>query len=172
MSNISPLDWNFDSVPDDELVACFYWEYAHESAFIRDLRQRCWECLKPLHVKLPGSSKSEERRICRDLETAQSIGYASEVFVHGIFPPPESESRQFSPRAGAGPVPLTGSFPNPWHTLSAAERASQAHIGTDYVRCITLEAASPRLRERKRAVCRHRVSAVIEKTTPRCAFCC
>ena len=28
--------WNFDAVPDGELKACCYWEYARESAFIRD----------------------------------------------------------------------------------------------------------------------------------------
>ena len=31
---ITDFDWNFDGVPDDELVACCYWEYARESAFI------------------------------------------------------------------------------------------------------------------------------------------
>jgi len=31
---ISELDWNFDNVPDNELAACCYWEYARESAFI------------------------------------------------------------------------------------------------------------------------------------------
>ena len=36
MKMFSPLDWNFDNVPENELVACCYWEYARESAFIRD----------------------------------------------------------------------------------------------------------------------------------------
>ena len=34
---MNDLDWNFDAVPDPELVACCYWEYARESAFIREL---------------------------------------------------------------------------------------------------------------------------------------
>jgi hypothetical protein len=29
-------EWNFDKVPDAELLACSYWEYARESVFIRD----------------------------------------------------------------------------------------------------------------------------------------
>lgn len=37
---LSALDWNFNSVPDSELVACCYWEYARESAFIRKLKKR------------------------------------------------------------------------------------------------------------------------------------
>ncbi len=32
---VAKLDWNFDNVPDDELLACCYWEYARESARIR-----------------------------------------------------------------------------------------------------------------------------------------
>jgi hypothetical protein len=35
MKTLSVLDWNFDNVPDNELVACCYWEYARESARIR-----------------------------------------------------------------------------------------------------------------------------------------
>ena len=32
MKTFSELDWNFDTVPDTERVACCYWEYARESA--------------------------------------------------------------------------------------------------------------------------------------------
>ncbi len=35
MKTLSELDWNFDKVPDNELVACCYWEYARESARVR-----------------------------------------------------------------------------------------------------------------------------------------
>ena len=40
-AKLSPFDWNFDNVPEKELAACCYWEYARESAFIRDVRRRC-----------------------------------------------------------------------------------------------------------------------------------
>jgi hypothetical protein len=43
-SELNEFDWNFDAVPDAELVACCYWEYARESAFIRELRQICIKC--------------------------------------------------------------------------------------------------------------------------------
>ena len=33
-------DWDFSTVPDSELAGCCYWEYARESAFIRDTLQR------------------------------------------------------------------------------------------------------------------------------------
>jgi hypothetical protein len=40
--DLSQSDWNFDKVPDGELVACSYWEYARESAFLLDLKRR-WD---------------------------------------------------------------------------------------------------------------------------------
>lgn len=40
---LESADWNFDAVPDPELVACCYWEYARESAFIRELRSSVHE---------------------------------------------------------------------------------------------------------------------------------
>jgi hypothetical protein len=42
MNGIVDFDWNFEAVPDAELVACCYWEYARESAFLRDLKLR-WD---------------------------------------------------------------------------------------------------------------------------------
>lgn len=37
---LTDFDWNFDAVPEAELVACCYWEYARESAFLLDLKKR------------------------------------------------------------------------------------------------------------------------------------
>jgi hypothetical protein len=39
----SPHDWNFDSIPDHHLIACCYWEYARESAFLKQFKSRCVE---------------------------------------------------------------------------------------------------------------------------------
>jgi len=39
---LSPLEWNFDNVPESELIACYYWEYARESAFLREFKNR-WD---------------------------------------------------------------------------------------------------------------------------------
>ena len=74
-------DWDFDKVPDGELVACCYWEYARESAFIRDVRQRCWKDEQP-------EGKRDER-LHTDLQKVQSIGYHAHCFLHGFFCPPE-----------------------------------------------------------------------------------
>ncbi len=35
-ASFQPIEWDFDSIPDSELVACCYWEYARESAFITE----------------------------------------------------------------------------------------------------------------------------------------
>lgn len=42
MPTIHESDWNFDAVPNEELVACCYWEYARESAFLLGLKKR-WD---------------------------------------------------------------------------------------------------------------------------------
>lgn len=36
-SKLGELDWDFDNVPNEELVACCYWEYARESKRIRSV---------------------------------------------------------------------------------------------------------------------------------------
>jgi len=77
---ILECDWNFDEVPDGELVACCYWEYARESAFIRDVRKRC------LDLKSREMLNSEIWEYWgRDIEKIQSIGYESEVILGGFF---------------------------------------------------------------------------------------
>jgi hypothetical protein len=43
---VSRNDWDFDNVPDNELVACCYWEFARESRQIRNLRQRCMQACR------------------------------------------------------------------------------------------------------------------------------
>lgn len=78
MKTLSELDWNFDNVPDDELVACCYWEYARESAFIRDtLREyRDWF--------LAGGKWDENTgKLGARLEKIQCSSEQAGVFVRG-----------------------------------------------------------------------------------------
>lgn len=80
-SALSPEDWNFDAVPDTELVACGEWEYARESAFIRDVRRRClenWRAGGPCDLDL-----------YTDIQKLQSIEYRAEVFLRGYFFEPD-----------------------------------------------------------------------------------
>jgi len=127
-------EWNFDKVPNDELVACCYWEYARESAFIRDLRKRSLECWKPLYTECEGLSLQEEQRLHQDLQKAQSIGYASEVFLRGISCPPDDVFPDGPPLKPGDVHRATGSFPKPWQMLTATERRYRSHIGTDVER--------------------------------------
>src|ERR1035437_1852710 len=78
MKTLSELDWNFDNVPDDELMACCYWEYARESAFIRDtLREyRDWF--------LAGGKWDENTgKLGARLEKIQCSSEQAGVFVRG-----------------------------------------------------------------------------------------
>lgn len=57
--SLEEVDWNFDGVPDGELIACCYWEYARESKFIRERLQayrKKWWC--------PGGELGAERTEC------------------------------------------------------------------------------------------------------------
>ena len=110
MRTLSELDWNFDKVPDDELVACCYWEYARESAFIRDLRKRCIQSWRA------GGHRDE--RLSADLGKLHSIGPVIEVLARGFYFAPGDPHRIDMPRDAF----VTNSFLAPWQDLPDAER--------------------------------------------------
>lgn len=126
---LSQLDWNFDNVPDSELVACCYWEYARESAFIQDVRRRC---LDPKWKEMVNSELSSY--VGDDIEEIQSMGYPSEVIVSGLFCPPDGVLDD-APALRLGEVhQITGAFPRPWQSLTHAEKTYRKHIGSDVER--------------------------------------
>jgi hypothetical protein len=123
-------EWNFDAVPDRELIACCFWEYARESGFIRSVRERCLQNWR--------TGGHRDQKLHDDLVTIQGIGYPSEVFMRGFFFEPDVEYQgqdEKSPnhRHPDAP-PITGSFPKPWRQLPAKECACRAHISTDKAR--------------------------------------
>ena len=127
---LSEFDWNFDAVPDSELAACCYWEYARESAFIRNTlhQYREWWLRG-------GSWDARAKTLDVNLRKIQSIQYRSEVFLRGCAFPPDwsmqpDDSNRPNYRHPQAP-PLTGSFPAPWQSLSEIERKFRAHIRTD-----------------------------------------
>ncbi len=121
-TELDALDWNFDRVPDSELVACCYWEFARESAFIRDVKRRCIDS-KWCHM----ANREAWAFVGADIERIQSIGYPAEVFLRGFF---FDEAEDRKPRHPEAP-PITGSFPRPWQTVAEAERKDRAPIRSD-----------------------------------------
>lgn len=122
-------EWNFDAVPDDELIACCYWEYARESEFIRDVRRRC---LDPIWKAMVNTELT--KYVGNDIEKIQSIGYPSDVIMRGFFCP-QDEVLEDAPPLPPGEVHrLTGAFPKPWQKLTQPERNYRKHIGTDVER--------------------------------------
>src|ERR1017187_10542732 len=98
MRTLPELDWNFNNVPSDELVACCYWEYARESAFIRDT-------LLEMRVDVLESVKTERNLEnskrpdwCDKLSRIQSLGYVAEVFVRGSLFEPGAVRQSIDPR--------------------------------------------------------------------------
>lgn len=108
------LDWNFDSVSDDELVACCYWEYARESAFLRELRQRCYESYQ--------SDGSRDSELHADLQRVQAIGQLANHFLCGFFRPPEDASKDETSFKRGVSCHATGCFPKPWQAINKQER--------------------------------------------------
>lgn len=116
MRKIVEIDWNFDKVPDKELVACCYWEYARESAFIRKLRERC---IQNWHT---GGYRDE--RLSVDLGKLHNCGPRIEVLMRGFYFAPGDPHRIDMQRDAA----VTNSFPAPWQTLAANEREFRVRV--------------------------------------------
>lgn len=127
---MSEDDWNFDNVPDNQLVACCYWEYARESEFICDTLKRYRDWL------LAGSKWGDGFiKLNKNLERIFSIGHSSDVFVRGCVFKPDRVSQSHNPKepdySHPYAPPITGNFPAPWQLLSQPERECRAHIKTD-----------------------------------------
>ena len=104
--------------------------YARESAFIAGVRKRC---LDPTWKNMVNSEFWE---YCgKDIAKIQSIGYANEVFLRKFFFEPgikhQDGDRELSSPGQPGASDLTGSFPQPWQSLSSAERKERSHIRSD-----------------------------------------
>jgi len=136
---LDPKEWDFSQIPPEELNACFLWEYARESVWLRDLRKRClsfWQ--KSKEVRRDPDWRSVLHRIHNfsldspspfasdpDLDAdfrsvREAMPHKSEVFLSGFSLEPERDN---------------GNFPKPWQALSKAERAGRAtaahHIAGD-----------------------------------------
>jgi hypothetical protein len=117
-------DWDFSGVPDSELFGCCYWEYARESAFIRDVRQRCLESRR--------TTARRDEQLHVDCQRLESIGYISEVFLRGCSLEPgviyQGKDDTAANYCHSGAPPITGSFPDAWQSLSPGERAYRARL--------------------------------------------
>src|ERR1051326_4931443 len=102
------IEWDFDPkrVPDSELVACYYWEYARESAFIRDVLLRWHE-----HLRTVGGLPND--KLETDLLTIESGGDAVQIFLAGI-----SKDECF--------------FPTPWQLLPPEIKQARWRIHADF----------------------------------------
>lgn len=108
---LSPHEWNFEAVPDAELMACCYWEYARESAFIRDLRRRCADPVfhpktmddfnRDLFIKARLGVEKNFQRVC-------ACGAYPTMIARGFWERPDMQC-----------------FPRPWLALLPGERRNK-----------------------------------------------
>ena len=71
----SDHDWNFDSVPDEELVACCLWEYARESVFFVEFKQY-WDSL--------GRDRKFSKQIGKGLDRIENAPQKTVRFLHAF----------------------------------------------------------------------------------------
>jgi hypothetical protein len=127
VGSIERDEWDFSGVPDSELAGCCYWEYARESAFIREtLREyREWFLAGGLLNKAADA-------LFKKMDAIQSIGDVSQVLVRGcsfkpgiVWQSVDDEAENYRHREAP---PITGSFPAPWQELDPKERAYRARL--------------------------------------------
>ncbi len=126
MATVDPSEWNFNAVPDAELVACCYWEYARESAFICNLRARNLEHWLLRFQKPRWWNEPEPTDIRQDTAKVRSIGRVASVFLDGFACPPDGVLPDSPPLRPGKVHRLTGSFPKPWQLLTKEEREYRA----------------------------------------------
>ena len=119
---MSKFEWDFDNVPNDELVACCYWEYARESTFIRRTRQ---------HFSARKAGEKFNAKLWRNFEKIESIGYAAEVFLLGFLVEDVESAKASRPDAPR----ITDRFPASWQSLSGVERKYRACIRSEVEAC-------------------------------------
>jgi len=102
---VNPYDWNFNNVPDSQLEACCWWEYARESKFIRETVARRHAWIKAGGTKeYPGSEEIDRN----DQRITLATGVRSMVFL-------------------SGPDHL----PKPWQSLDEREQKTRAEYVID-----------------------------------------
>lgn len=108
-SSLTEADWNFDSVPEEELNVCCLWEYGRESSFLRSIKQRSAEvaCLRL-------SFEERWEFVGRDFSKAfGTLGRSAILFQEGIY---RLGGNGFNPGA-------VSSFPASWQSLDKSERS-------------------------------------------------
>ncbi len=101
-------DWNFQSVPNNELVVCCFWEYARESTFIRSVRKRSRQA-----VELGLDMKDRNEWVGADFRNIRAaIGRNAHMFQEGIY----------GLGGTTGYEEAVSPFPRSWQTLAEEMR--------------------------------------------------
>jgi hypothetical protein len=102
-------DWNFDSVPEEELHVCCLWEYGRESNFLRSIRERSVEAAR---LQLPFRERLDF--VERDFSKAfGALGRSACLFQVGIY----------CLGGDKGYPGVISRFPEAWQSLSKSERS-------------------------------------------------
>jgi hypothetical protein len=116
-----PKNWRFDSgdVPDSELVSCCFWEYARESAFIRDTVAKHRALVGKYGYGNPVPATSEVKEVSRAMNAIQ-VSDKPTPHILG-----NSLSHVF------GEDDSSNCFPTAWQLLTTEERARIANMANE-----------------------------------------
>lgn len=107
---LEPVEWNFDEIPDDELEICVQWEYARESAHIRDFREHCRKNVTPKGGICSSKVYESIRRDIAKFKTKPPrVAY---LFQEGYASLMDRNTKRT----------IISPFPEPWQSLSADMR--------------------------------------------------
>jgi hypothetical protein len=120
LSSVPELEeWLFETVPKDEIVTCFYYEYARERADIRELVHRWREQLADLG-KAYDSANTSEARAARSGRWDETFALGEEHVTHAFL----SELAQLTDRTCAQLLINLPEFPTmPWQKIRSSQRA-------------------------------------------------
>lgn len=81
----APANWNFDTVPEEELIACCYWEYARESSTIKLVSEvrGCRRHLARLEGRpdAPGHEEDNQQQQAKVAAWVQRAGFDLNAFM-------------------------------------------------------------------------------------------
>ncbi|MCG3149758.1 MAG: hypothetical protein PCFJNLEI_03223 [Verrucomicrobiae bacterium] len=113
------IEWDFAAVPDSEITACCYWEYARESASLRGLRTEILAEWRERGARR-GLTIGQYERTAKMFRRSDS---RTSSILHLILDTPPRKSKSGNENSNDN---IGSSFPEHWQNLSKAEQAGWA----------------------------------------------
>jgi len=102
-----PHNWKFPKMSENETIACCCWEYARESAFLRDVQRHCAALMRRDPYKRQAFIKARQA-LEPDLQRIRAAGHLASLIAGEFWHRPEEQC-----------------YPRPWLSLTPSARQSR-----------------------------------------------